>query len=213
MKHCNVLIAATVIVAGSFPLVAMGQTTPPIPDACNTTLGRRAFNSGVQLGTGLADAAWANVNDCDRVDDFNDIITDDVGRYQLAPNPSNYTYCRYSGVIAGVLDELAVILDDCAGQCRAEGEIVGQISAMAYCELSLALGGLSSADAFLRGPVATCGASFQEGCDPAFDSFSQNYTNTLGACLQYTEGDYADVWDQARYYQCAYNPLPPNSGP
>jgi hypothetical protein len=42
-----------------------------------------------------------------------------------------------------------------------------------------------------------------------FTSQSLVYSNELGTCQPYTTDDYAAIWGQVRYNQCAYYPIPP----
>ena len=103
------------------------------------------------------------------------------------------------------MNEIDGIYRDCAVLCYNEGVIIGELAAIVYCEISLQLGGLATADQFIRMPVQMCGFNFEFGCDINFMSLSFEYTNDLGSCEQYTWcGDYFDVWDQVRNNQCAY---------
>jgi hypothetical protein len=205
MNKWNGLLAAVVVGFLSFPAGAQAQ----VPDECQDSVSQRAYNAGALTGASLTRQAWNAVNDCDRVEDFETIILNTLDKYDLPQNAPNYLICRYSGLVQGILDTLDILYQNCVEQCEAEGEIAGDVSAIAYCELSIALGGLTSADAFIRGPVQVCGLSFEVGCDSMFNATSLVYANAMGTCLPYTEDPFDVVWDQARYYQCAYNPIPP----
>jgi hypothetical protein len=210
LTHGHALCFALSIV-GSWSASAHAQSTGnAIPPGCQGARESRAFNAGTVSGHSLVRQAWANVNDCDQIETFETIITDDLSGYQVPPGSSSYTICRFTGIVAGMLDELDAQFQNCQDQCLAEGETAGNISAIAYCQLSIALGGLATADWFLRGPVQVCGLNFQVGCDSSFVGDTENYSNSHGACLPYTQNPFTAVWTQARNNQCAYNPIPPN---
>ena len=181
-----------------------------IPASCDTTTpARNAYRTGVTAGKTLVNQAWARVNDCDRIDYFLGVLEDDISRLTLPQNASASTVCRYTGTVDGVYEMLDTLYGTCSDLCFLDGSFAGEMSATVYCELSIALGGLSEADAFLRGPVQVCGLNFEFGCDSQFISITTTYENLMGVCYPYTEGEYADVWDEARNNQCAYVPLPP----
>jgi hypothetical protein len=183
--------------------------TPPPPSCAVTAQTASAYRTGAKLGEKLVQQAWARVHDCDRIDQFLDIVQGNVSRLTLIPHASPATVCRYTGTADGVYNALDTLYGTCSDQCFLDGTFAGQLSGEVYCELSIALGGLAEADDFLRGPVQVCGLNFEVGCDSQFIDTTTSFVNTDGVCLQYTEGTFADVWDQARNNQCAYEPLPP----
>lgn len=197
---------------------AQSASAQDVPAACSGALNTRAFNVGKMTGTSLLRQAWNAVNDCDRIEEFEDMVIPVLLRYSPGDAPTPYTQCRFLGLVQGMLDELDGLFTGCANQCFQEGQFAGELSALAYCELSIALGGLVTADQFLRGPVQVCGLSFELGCDSKFSTFATFYTNDLGErCEPFTEdadgcpgsgdGCFFEVFDQARENQCAYNPL------
>ena len=187
-----------------------GQAQAAPPANCATGLAASSYKTGQKLGKTMVKSAWHNVDDCDRIDQFLEILEGNVSRLTLKAGASNSTVCRYTGTVDGVYEELDTLYGTCADQCFLDGEFAGQLSAEVYCELSIALGGLAEADDFLRGPVAICGLNFEIGCDSAFIGVSLEYSNPDGVCATYTEGDYETVWDQARNNQCAYVIEEPN---
>jgi hypothetical protein len=114
----------------------------------------------------------------------------------------------------------------CSVSCRDEGELIGEISAIAYCQLSLALDGLASADDFMRLPVQFCGEWFRLVCDLEYNTITRAYVDDTwddpettdvneGECKRYTDmGDVIDpetgdpmwepVWNQVRDIQCSF---------
>jgi hypothetical protein len=190
---------------------AHAQTTPAptIPTACNGSVqARNAYNQGLRTGGTIVSSSWRRVNDCDRLEYFLGVVEDNVSRLTLPTNASLATVCRYTGTVDGVYNGLDSLYGTCSDQCFLDGEFAGEMSAEVYCELSIALGGLAVADDFIRGPVQVCGFNFEVGCDAAFIATTASYANTDGTCEQFTEGEFFDVWDQARNNQCAYEPEP-----
>jgi hypothetical protein len=204
--RCNATVVLVVLNALAYN-VAHAQT---LPSSCQATRDQRAYATGQRSGASLIRQAWRSVNDCDRVEQFEDLVMNTVDAYAPGPAPTNYSLCRYSGVIDGILNELDNTFIGCSDACLLEGQFAGELSAVAYCELSIALDGLATADAFLRGPVQVCGLNFEVGCDSEFLGVCTNYQNDEGSCLPYTEDTFFAVFDQARTNQCAYNPLPPD---
>lgn len=152
--------------------------------------------------------AWNAIsNDCDRLEYFQDIVTDNVSRLTLRAGASDYVICRYTGTVDGVYDELYALEDQCIAQCMMEGAQIGEMAGEVYCELSLALGGLERADYFIRGPVSTCGFGFETSCDFTFIRTTENYRNSLGRCRPFTRGEFEPVWNETRNNQCMYDPI------
>jgi hypothetical protein len=186
---------------------AVAQAESKVPPGCE---GRnaRAYQAGLRGGAYTVRSAWNGVRrDCDRIELFQDIVSNNVSRLTLRRRASEYVICRFTGTVDGVYDELDALWGECDEQCFAEGEFIGEMAAQVYCELSLALGGLETADRFIRGPVQTCGMNFEMGCDFAFIDTTYNYSNMLGECSPYTEGDFEEVWDETRNNQCTYMPV------
>jgi hypothetical protein len=117
----------------------------------------------------------------------------------------------YSGWVAAMQEELDTILATCADSCFQEGTFMGELAAIAYCELAIALDGLGLDDLFIRGPVDVCGLTFEVGCDERFQSTGLSYFSQVQgvACGQYTRGPHLTVFRRTQHNQCAYNPLEP----
>jgi len=213
MKVPQLVIAISAVVLVTLA-AGTAHATTPIPASCDINAQTRgAYKQGNLLGERLVTQAWNTIhNDCDRIDYFLQVVQDNVSRLTLLPNASVNTICRYTGTADGVYNKLDALYGTCADDCFIDGTFAGQLSGEIYCELSIALGGLVEADDFLRGPVAVCGFSFEIGCDSQFISTTTEFVTPAPspqACEQYTEGEFAEVWDQARNNQCAYEPIPP----
>ena len=176
-----------------------------IPESCTGNYERIAYNAGLASGTSIVSMAWNSVDDCDNIELFETIVTSIVDRLTLPENSSTTVACRYAGYINGIMAAINDIYRECEALCYYEGVLIGDFAAKAYCDLSLAIGGLSEADDFIRAPVQLCGFNFEFACDVTFLFTTLTYFNVIGYCEQYTYGAYYDVWDQVRNNQCAYD--------
>jgi hypothetical protein len=197
----------------------MSTVPPGCRDGTVTNPGRaaRAYVAGMDSGKKLVTRAWSQVNDCDALEDFADIVVENIQSYSVSSRTA-YVICRYTGLVDGAFEQLDRVWTTCDDQCCLEGEVIGQLSAELYCELSIILGGLLDPDDFVRGPVTTCGLEFQTCCDSTFIGTSRNYvgydlSGRATACLQYTQGSYQSVWTETRNLECAYEPPPPPPPP
>lgn len=179
---------------------------PAPPPACTATIDARQYNTGFLIGQRIVQSAVLSINSCDEIDFFVNVILDNVARFTLPRGASNALACRYAGQVEGVIQEMDNQARLCDDQCFADGQVIGEISAAAYCELSILLGGLAEPDAFVRRPTLTCGFNFEVGCDSSFIGVSRAYENAFGQCLPFTQDPFFEVWDQTRINQCAYDP-------
>lgn len=209
MKTVLCLLASMTAVAATTNALA-----DEVPIGCqesNFTI--RGYQSGVAMGQSLVRRAWASVNDCDQLELFTDIVVANVQNYKLTGD-STYTVCRHTGMVDGVFQELDAVWMLCDGQCCQEGQVIGELAAELYCQLSIILDGLAEPDDFVRRPVFMCGFTFETCCDADFIGTSLSYQglNLAGEvvqCLPYTQDPYFEVWDGTRELQCMYVPPPP----
>lgn len=203
----SLLCSITVLVSGTSALAQ------DIPVGCQeSAFTVRGYQSGVSMGRSLVQRAWGSVNDCDQLELFTDIVVSNVQRYELRGD-STYTVCRHTGMLDGVFQELDAVWAVCDGQCCQEGQVIGELSAELYCQLSIILDGLAEPDDFVRRPVYTCGLTFETCCDANFIGTSLSYegmnmTGDLVQCRVYTDDPYFDVWNGTRELQCMYVPPP-----
>jgi hypothetical protein len=176
-----------------------------IPASCTGTYETQAYKAGLMSGTNIVEMAWARLDNCDLVERFETIVINILQSMKLPENASTVTACRYAGFANGIIEEVDNIYRYCEGLCYYEGEIIGKLVATVYCELSISLGGLVTADEFIRSPVQICGFHFEFACDVTYLFDTMTYVNGFGSCDEYTYGEYFEVWDQVRNNQCAYN--------
>jgi hypothetical protein len=194
---------------------------------CGSGWNKIAYNTGLAIGVGIVSLAWDVIHeDCDRLEEFETVIMNNLMRFELPPRVGQYTTCKYSGLVEGVLQTIDECYIQCGEQCAEEGNLIGEIAAIAYCQLSFALDGLATAEEFVRLPVQFCGEVFQIACDLKFNTVTRAYVDDTwddpetpdvneGMCVRYTDdGDILDpqtgkpmwkpVWNQVRDIQCAY---------
>lgn len=211
MKFLTSVLVQFIVLSGT--IAAQADEIPP---ACRTSsFVTRAYQAGVVQGKSLVQRAWLSVNDCDQLELFSDIVVNNVANFQIT-STSAYTICRHSGMLDGVFQELDAVWMTCDGQCCEEGEIIGELSAELYCQLSILLQGLAEPDDFVRRPVYMCGFMFETCCDAKFVGTSLAYSGAdmfgvVKECGVYTEGTFFDVWDGTREIQCTY--VPPEAEP
>lgn len=185
---------------------AFAQDVPPACAASRDTL---AFNAGYTAGKSLVRQAWARLNSCDKIDQLEAAVKTAIQRSVPTTSPTQYLQCRFSGMVSGMEAQVNGLFGTCADACFLEGQFVGEIAAIAYCELSILLGGLGLDELLIRGPVETCGLTFEVGCDANFETTALNYSNPFGQCLPFVRAPFEEVFFQAQNNQCAYDPLPP----
>ncbi len=210
MLRVLMVVTALAVPVTAGGAIAQAAPAPEPPSSCQSFLTKRAYVSGFRSGESLVQQAYNSVNDCSLIDEFLDIVLNDVDRLTLPTGASDYLVCRFGGIIDGVVEKAFELVGECENQCFMDGAVLGEISADAYCLLSIALDGLDTADEFIRGAVATCGFAFELGCDASFTSVTRSYVDDFGfSCVEYTEGEHAEVWTQWRINQCAFDPEEP----
>lgn len=186
-------------------LCIAGEALAVVPPAlCSSPRDRRAFHAGVRSGESLIESAWNAVNDCDRIEDFANLVMRNIDDIEIPQESSTYVLCRVAGIVQGAEAVVDQTWNRCDWECRKEGELIARIGGKMYCDLSISLGGLGLAQDIIRFPVRTCGLAFQIGCDAEFMGYTQNYP----MCGAYTRDPFTPVWHQTRNNQCTYNPAP-----
>jgi len=86
----------------------------------------------------------------------------------------------------------------CEVDCFEEGQVVGQISALGYCSLSEALGGLTGPGFTSQGVLPVCETSTYAGCLQAY----QSTASSMDSCSRYTTGEFAPVFSEFMSQDC-----------
>jgi len=191
-----------------------------VPDTCDDTpILQSAYTVGIYTGENIVAAAWNAVEkNCDMVVQdpertFQKIVS---GALQTALGvtptyPSPYVECRILGYTAGINSKLDEIQDYCEGICIKDGEFIGEMAAIVYCELSIIFDGMGMTDPFVEGELTVCGEAMTGACKSKFEEISVDYSNGIGDCEPYTmdgpDGDYEDVWELTENNQCIVNPV------
>jgi hypothetical protein len=196
-----------------FSLYATVVFADEVPEGCTGVYEEPAYVSGETSGENIVDFAWAKINNCEMIEVFESFVLNLIDRFELPESSSTTTACRYSGYMTGAMAAISDIYQSCTGLCYEEGRIIGKMMGIAYCELSLVLGGLPLVDDFFLAPVTVCGEEFSNGCEDAFTVTTHSYSNDMGACIWYTEDEYYEVWQQCLEKQCLSVPSVPSVQP
>lgn len=205
-----VRLSALALVLGSLFATVSASAQIEVPAVCSVPRNARLLTLGERKGVNLARQAFASTaigSNCDNVDAFADAVLDIVGGLSLG-SPTDAALCHFVGTVNGLLAEVAEIQGGCAETCFFDGAFVGEFAGLLYCELSIALGGLSPDVTFVAGPVGICGESFEAACFEVFE----DVTTADETCEPFTaldppaDPDFSEVWEQTRNNQCLYNP-------
>jgi hypothetical protein len=190
-----VIMTATLLV-GVVPAFA----TPP---DCSSGRNLRGYNAGVTIGRSIVRQAWNSIGqDPDRFDELVDTVHDAVwvAIGGLPSDASDYTKCRAKGLGQGVCDQLDDIQVVVVGQCVLDGEVWGDLSAVLYCGLSLALGPQEALGLIPVSPTNLCGDSFEDSCQSEFASVAA----AEPTCEAFIEAPNDDVYADWQVGMCAY---------
>lgn len=191
-----------------------GPAHATAPSECQTASNTRFYDLGVYKGVSMVDQAWASLDDpkCDYENllDFVDIVTAAFDAAAPTSAASDLVLCHYTGSYDGAVNRAAELVAECTDSCTLNGQMVGEMAAIFYCELSIALGGLGVDEWLVGGEVPPCGDLFVAACEETFNSSTQSYPSAEDPqCLQYTPYGYPPyddvVYDQARNNQCLYD--------
>jgi hypothetical protein len=196
---------------------ASGEALATIPSECNDDGGlERFYNLGVVKGQSLVNQAWDGLGeptcDNDLLWYFPGIVIEAFEAGAPGPDSPIEVYCHYVGSYVGAIervDELLGVGCNCM-HSYLEGDMIGEMAAIFYCELSIALGGLGLDEWLVQGELSYCGEEFVEACEERFDDLTQSYPSAVDPqCLPYTPyydpPDYEEVWEQTQHNQCIYS--------
>jgi hypothetical protein len=202
MRHVTAVLVCMVLLG-----VSVSSSAQDIPAFC-TGSNAKAFLDGKKLGPSLVRQAWAGFRGgCAQIEVFADKVNTAFAAANLTA-PTTFTKCRYLGWVQGAVEQVDTFFNSCADTCFLEGEFVGNLVADVYCQLSIALGGLATADDFIRGPVEVCGLGFETACDSTFLTKTTGFPG--GQCLPFTREPFLDVYFQTQTNQCAFDPIDPD---
>ena len=153
---------------------------------CNDDDLARRYAAGHASGRGIVYIALRNFG-CEHEEPMQDVLVGVVRRVSAYRIEGLHAQCRYSGFVDGVMQAMGDLSVYCLDSCFANGETIGRLAAHAYCTLG------TEAEDYVRGPVATCGLSYELGCDVSF-------MVGTAACSGEPEG-----WNRYRARHCAWS--------
>jgi hypothetical protein len=181
-----------------------------IPRMCQDSKNLPAYDLGYLKGKNIIDSAWNGIDqDCSELlgcDGFKKTVVSAVNSLFLMPGASEFVVCHYQGYIRGAIERLKEIEYLCA-HCVMDGELVGHLAAIFYCQLSFAFRGLSVESDMMKDAFFLCNQSMVESCFETFVTTASNFTNIFGmSCAPYTQGEYSTVFDHVKESQCIPHP-------
>lgn len=164
----------------------------------------RIYQKAVAKGRKFVLERWAEQESCSELEAFAEAINQELMQQQPRRHRPK-KLCRFGGFSDGMMEALEGIRERCKISCADDGRIIGKVSAGVYCSLSQVANGFEKASDYVRGPVKLCGQAFQDSCDNSFISEAKAYENANGSCKEYTEGQYAEIFDRYRNDLCIFN--------
>jgi hypothetical protein len=102
-------------------------------------------------------------------------------------------------------------------QCKNDGRFAAQTGATAYCDLSIALGGLEAEPRLTPGPESRCQRKFEDACRQQFDRIAADFPAVIGDpaadCTPFTTGEFQEAYDNARFNACLFSIGMPGADP
>jgi hypothetical protein len=183
-----------------------------VPRMCQDPRNSRAYDVGKLKGENIVNNAWNGIDqDCSelrRCDGFRKTVLKSLSLVPLPPGASEYVICHYHGYIQGISERVREIQYLC-NHCIMDGEMVGHMAAIFYCEFSIAFRGLDlNDDDIIRSIFYLCNESMVESCESSFETIASNYTNIMGSsCAPCTQDEYLPIYNQVKHSQCVPHPL------
>jgi hypothetical protein len=206
------LLKAFSIVALVGVFLATSEAMAAAPAQCAAGRELRMYNGGLLKGASLVNSAWASKDvqqQCSNFDTFRTVVLDTFA-LALSKIPTGApvsTQCMFIGESDGAKARVEQLRATCEQTCAVDGELIGQMAAILYCDLSIALGGLGM-DVDLTGFVSTCGDAFEPACETAFTDQAKEVVE----CAPYLAGTTFDaVYLQAQHNQCLFEPQAPSA--
>lgn len=167
---------------------------------CNTR--GRAGNMGKMMGernsTRIVQSVWARLGaTCDKVDRLAQIISETP--LARPSQGGEFAACFYMGYLDALYNTVDQVFDRCGQACFNAGAEIGNLSAQGYCAASMAVGGLLDPGFIAQPPLPFCGATLVMGCK---SEYVYQATTAIRGCAPYTEGWFADTFDNTVRQDC-----------
>jgi hypothetical protein len=199
----------------SLCLAGVANAVEP-PDECVGGRNETFFDLGVVKSISLVNQAWASLGDdqcrSDKLAEFVEIV---IAAFEAAgPDPDSVVpetvLCHWAGSYAGSVERASFLVNQCSGTCCYEGNMIGEMAAIFYCNLSIALGGIGHDQWLVDVNITLCGEEFVRCCEKEFDRLTPIYPSEGDPqCLPYTQSPFsyppdAGVYEETRHNQCVY---------
>ncbi len=196
------------------PLEGLDDLVLAPPAQCTEAKLAKKYQQGVTRGVRVVSKAWKRTGSCALIEAFVDSVLTDFD-VEVASDPTTEEKpgkrCRLSGRLDGLFAALDSVQAYCDSKCVADGELIGRIEAIAYCNLVIDAAGAIDPEPWLRLPVGVCGFEFEVSCDAKFLGVTSSYATASGACGPYTQSPYLDIWNRSRLKSCDYYQSAPST--
>lgn len=82
--------------------------------------------------------------------------------------------------------------------CSEDGRFAGETAALAYCQLSISLGGLDPEEPLTPPPESECSCLYEDACREEFDRAAAAFPG----CAPFITGEFAEAYESVRFNQC-----------
>lgn len=196
LKMALAAMACTMAVTAAVPTKAEAGHIRRNDCFARGSAGATGRQMGVRNATRLFDQIWNRLGrSCAQLDRLANIIAETP----LAAPRSLMGACFAQGYTETLFDQLDAAYIRCGDKCFSAGADIGHISAQGYCAASMAIGGLDDPGFIAQPALPFCGQNLVIGCKT---EYVQAATMEIPGCYAYTEGYFANIFDNTVRQDC-----------
>ena len=161
-------------------------------------VGYRGMQIGIRNASMIFDRMWDRVG---RVYDELDRVAQIIADTPIRPPSTGgeFAACFYVGYTDTLWSRLENAYLEGSRVCFSAGSAIGEISAQAYCAVSMALGGLSDPGFIAQPPLRMCGTEVVFGCKSAYLQYAMT---RIPGCSTYTTGYFSATFENMIRQDC-----------
>lgn len=196
-KRLSIVLAATCL---------LGATAIPEANArihrndcfARASVGARGRDMGVRNSTRLFNAVWNRLGrSCAQLERLAQIIADTPLAAPMTRGA--FQACFYQGYVENLFDQLDLAYTRCGDRCFSSGAEIGKISAVGYCAVSAAVGGLDDPGFIEQPSLPFCGTNLVIGCKT---EYVEQAVYEIQGCSMFTDGQFAQIFDNTVRQDC-----------
>jgi hypothetical protein len=159
-----------------------------IPIGCDTEQGREGYLAGWSVGSFQLDQAFNAFGGCDKWQDFEDIVVNNILLNQPKPPNSPYGLCRFSGTFDAMTTKLKKLRACCDVElaCCDGGTMDGSIGSRFFCLVMVATEGTVDPADYSLPPSSRCGFRSSPCCFWGYLS----EVKADAECQAYSQGEF-----------------------